>query len=290
MLWLLLMILMSSMESGVEAQNSHGDPCTNQCQQGNPENWCGERRRGPDGRVMRCVEGSRTGQVCVDSCSAKDEDYFWCWTNAHKWGQPWSKLGDHWWNKCGVTDHTVRGKPCVGPCGQQGERYWWCRDDAQSSSSWDYCSPTGEVRPVGYTVRGHACLGECAQHGENYWWCSKSTRWGKAKKNRKGEWVMKSGTDYWWDYCSPSKTRTRYNIACTSDCVSDGEKYFWCYTGGSKWDYCSPEPSSTEEITSKGGWTCNGVCSKMASSYDFCEIRGKASFFEKSWWDFCTPK
>merc|ERR1712192_216534 len=111
---------------------------------------------------------------------------------------------------------------------------------------------------------------------------------GKAKKNRKGEWVMKSGTDYWWDYCSPSKTRTRYNIACTSDCASDGEKYFWCYTGGSKWDYCSPEPSSTEEITSKGGWTCNGVCSKMASSYNFCEIRGKASFFEKSWWDFCT--
>ena len=36
-------------------------------------------------------------------------------------------------------------------------------------------------------------------------------RWGKAKKNRKGEWVMKSGTDYWWDYCSPSKTRTRYS-------------------------------------------------------------------------------
>ena len=44
------------------------------------------------------------------------------------------------------------------------------------------------------------------------------------------------------------------------------------------------------QITSKGGWTCNGVCSKMASSYNFCEIRGKASFFEKSWWDFCTPK
>ena len=37
-------------------------------------------------------------------------------------------------------------------------------------------------------------------------------RWGKAKKNRKGEWVMKSGTDYWWDYCSPSKTRTRFTM------------------------------------------------------------------------------
>ena len=48
--------------------------------------------------------------------------------------------------------------------------------------------------------------------------------------------------------------------------------------------------STLFQITSKGGWTCNGVCSKMASSYNFCEIRGKASFFEKSWWDFCTPK
>ena len=149
-----LAMLMAQMEDGVEAQNSHGDPCTNQCQkvqhhhhhlhrhrhhsssssedesslspisvkrsnglmsvniwlrnpnqlsssfsgkpkelvrrviinlssssssshhchqhyhihhyhhvdrhfQGNPKNWCGERRRGPDGRVMRCVEGSR---------------------------------------------------------------------------------------------------------------------------------------------------------------------------------------------------------------------------------------
>ena len=121
----------------------------------------------------------------------------------------------------------------------------------------------------------------------------------------------------------------RYNIRIINNMLW-GEKYFWCYTGGSKWDYCSPEPTSTEEvatyhfwwhwwrymfwpelsrwfqllmtlvpidiltrtfqITSKGGWTCNGVCSKMASSYNFCEIRGKASFFEKSWWDFCTPK
>ena len=27
-----------------------------------------------------------------------------------------------------------------------------------------------------------------------------------------------------------------------------GEKYFWCFTSGSKWDYCSPEPTSTEEV------------------------------------------
>ena len=40
-------------------------------------------------KIIFKIQIHRTGQVCVDSCSAKGEDYFWCWTNAHKWGQPW---------------------------------------------------------------------------------------------------------------------------------------------------------------------------------------------------------
>ena len=140
----------------------------------------------------------------MDSCSAKGEDYFWCWTNAHRWGADW-------WNYCGVHGtthhgHTVKvgrlvlipdwsqGVPCVQPCGQHGAQYWWCRSDHQDDGQWDYCSPPGQVKHentqkmtstplfqvqlVEYTRHGHACLGECGQHGENYWWCAKSQRSG----------------------------------------------------------------------------------------------------------------
>ena len=33
--------------------------------QGKADAWCGERRRSPDGRVMRCVEGSRCHHILL---------------------------------------------------------------------------------------------------------------------------------------------------------------------------------------------------------------------------------
>ena len=80
----------------------------------------------------------------------------------------------------------------------------------------------------------------------------------------------------------------RYNLPCTDPCASRGEKYFWCHTETS-WDYCSPESTATEELVTKGGLKCNGVCDKMSSSYTFCETK-QATGIIRSWWDYCTPK
>ena len=101
----------------------------------------------------------RYGLECVDSCSAKEseryflsyqveiflaqnESYFWCWTNAQ------NDVSDYW-EKCGTSkgdqSYTVRGVPCQSICERKTEEYWWCRDNDQDSSSWDYCSPPGQV-------------------------------------------------------------------------------------------------------------------------------------------------
>jgi len=254
------------------AQNNIGDPCTNECEPGNPLAWCGERRFDPAGHVVRCVQGTKFGMECVDSCSAKNESYFWCWTNAQ------NDVSDYW-EKCGTSkgeqSYTVRGVPCQSICERKAEEYWWCRDNDQDPSSWDYCSPPGQVRPVQYTMHGHACLGLCDKHGENYWWCPKSRRWAGTDSQAEDE---------WWDYCSPSKHRTRYNEPCREPCASQGESYFWCYTASS-WDYCSPEPDIVQETRTKSGFLCNGICDKMSSSYFFCEMKMATGW---SWWDYCT--
>merc|ERR1712126_473051 len=122
------------------AQNNLGDECSNQCEEGNPYHWCGKMRQDSFGRVLRCAEGTMIGQACIDSCSSKDESYFWCWTNNHEVG-----TGSDWWNYCGVEGHTKKGVPCVGVCARQGENYWWCRTDKVDSGAWDYCSPPGQV-------------------------------------------------------------------------------------------------------------------------------------------------
>merc|ERR1712013_708474 len=118
------------------AQNNIRDPCTNECQPGDPYSWCGERRYDSSGQVVRCVQGSRYGQECVDSCSAKKENYFWCWTNAHANGQ------SDYWEKCGTSkgdqSYTVKGVPCRSICEMKestlSNNYWWCRDDDQDPS------------------------------------------------------------------------------------------------------------------------------------------------------------
>merc|ERR1711973_1853 len=101
------------------AQNNIRDPCTNECQRGDPYSWCGERRYDPAGQVVRCVQGSRYGQECVDSCSAKNEHYFWCWTNAHANGQ------SDYWEKCGTSkgdqSYTVKGGSLSDHLRDEGE-------------------------------------------------------------------------------------------------------------------------------------------------------------------------
>merc|ERR1711971_418016 len=86
------------------AQNNIGDPCTNECEPGNPLAWCGERRFDPAGHVVRCVQGTKFGMECVDSCSAKNESYFWCWTNAQ------NDVSDYW-EKCGTSKGVQRQRP-----------------------------------------------------------------------------------------------------------------------------------------------------------------------------------
>ena len=83
-------------------------------------------------------------------------------------------------------------------------------------------------------MHGHACLGLCDQHGENYWWCPKSRRFPHTFHRPLSHLASSmwdphpvvcyhlspsrwAGTDSqaedeWWDYCSPSKHRTRFFI------------------------------------------------------------------------------
>jgi len=270
-----------------QAQNNPGDECSNQCEEGNPYHWCGKMRQDSSGRVLRCAEGTKIGQACIDSCSSKDESYFWCWTNNHEVG-----TGSDWWNYCGVEGHTKKGVPCVGVCARQGENYWWCRTDKVDSGAWDYCSPPGQVTLVQYTRYGHSCLGGvgngiCGRHGTDYFWCAKSLRWVEDENNDY------SSDDDWWEYCSPDNLHTRYGETCRDECASRGYGYFWCYTGqsGSSWDYCSPQPYSAQEVITKGGSKCAGICDRMSSGYGFCEIketRRNLIMTMVSWWDYCT--
>merc|ERR1711962_931459 len=177
-----------------QAQNNLGDECSNQCEEGNPYHWCGKMRQDSFGRVMRCAEGTKIGQPCIDSCSS---------------------------------------------------------------------------------------------NGQSYFWCAKSLRWVEDDNNDY------SSDDDWWEYCSPDNTHTRYGEPCRDECASRGYSYFWCYTGqsGSSWDYCSPQPYSAEEVITKGGSKCAGICDRMSSGYGFCEIketRKNLILTMVSWWDYCT--
>ena len=79
--------------------------------------------------------------------ASQNENYFWCWTNAHADGQ------SDYWEKCGTSkgdqSYTVKGVPCQSICEMKesplSNNYWWCRDDDQDPDSWDYCSPPGQV-------------------------------------------------------------------------------------------------------------------------------------------------
>ena len=58
-----------------------------------------------------------------------------------------------YWEKCGTSkgdqSYTIKGVPCQSSCEMKKktltEDYWWCKDNDQDPSSWDYCSPPGQV-------------------------------------------------------------------------------------------------------------------------------------------------
>jgi len=259
-------LIFSFIVSLVQTQWSPYDPCTNECEEGNPTHWCGKHRLDSSGQAYKCVQATRYGDTCVSTCGTREENYFWCWTNAHN-------APEEYWEYCGLEGYTTKGVPCVGECSQEGEKYWWCSTDKEDLSVWDYCSPPGQVQKIDYTRYGHGCLGACAQHGSDYWWCSKSIRW-TAKTEVDSD-------DDWWEYCSPDKNHTRYNVPCLDECASRGYSYFWCYTTDGTWDYCSPQANTTNNDQ-----ICNGICDRMSESYTFCETKFKTGLTD-SWWDYC---
>ena len=143
-----------------------------------------------------------------------------------------------YWEKCGTSkdeqSYTVKGVRCQNSCEMKRktltEDYWWCNDDDQDPSSWDYCSPPGQVlekinkfKSKKETTR----CGLCNTQGMAtlVWGCALSrgrTTGGAqspAGRLRKIHLSLSrwAGTDNqeeddWWEYCSPSKHRTRLNI------------------------------------------------------------------------------
>merc|ERR1712223_459607 len=69
------------------------------------------------------------------------------------------------------------------------------------------------------TYKGTSCSIDCGTYGERYYWCYTSLDE--------------------WDYCSDTRSYTRYGEACKTSCAKGEETYYWCrkYDGG--WDYCS---------------------------------------------------
>jgi len=252
----------------------HDDLCTNECSDTDPRYWCGNHKEDPAGRVMRCVQYTRYGEICVAECGGRKK-YNWCLTNALKLSE-----GD-WWDYCSLVGYTINKDPCVDECGRQGEKYWWCHTSKDDTSAWDYCSPPGLVKPVQYTVRGDQCISECRQHGENYHWCTKSM-----------DYCDEDSCDDDWDYCSLDQLHTRYNYQCREPCSRQGgTNYYWCYQEDGSWEYCSPVPqlgvhiSDHVELT-RYGVKCRDKCGLKGEDYYWCTKHGGSL---SSWWDYCSP-
>jgi len=159
--------------------------------------------------------------------------------------------------------------------------YYYCH----TSTSWDYCSPPGEVKPLQLNMRGSQCKGECDHHGEEYTWCSKNLDYCKHDG--------KSGTkcDDWWEYCSIDNMHTRYGAQCKDDCSMRGEDYYWCNTA-TGWDYCSPKAEDGVHVSLKAefdiyGHECINLCDTHGYNYFWCKPIGGRS---GTWWDYCSKE
>jgi len=256
----------------------YDEVCTNECSDTDPRYWCGKHKEDPAGRLMRCVQYTRYGDICVAECGGKEKKYNWCLTNSIKIGDG---VGEgYWWEYCSLVGYTIKKAECVDECARHGERYWWCHISKVDTSAWDYCSPPGLVKPVQYTVNGDECISECRQHGENYHWCTKSM-----------DYCNEDSCDWDWDYCSLDEDHTRYNYKCTEKCDKKGTSYYWCNKEGGSWDYCSPaaklgvHKSDHVELT-RYGVKCRDVCGLKGENYYWCTQHGGDY---NNWWDYCSP-
>lgn len=214
-----------------------GQNCTNECGGDQVTNWCGQRRQGDTGKILRCAETTKDGWMCMTSCGYNDESYTWCWTGVHLNAQ---------WDYCTPSDgqviqvmYTIYGQQCAGKCGQQGKDYWWCYKSMRWHGSkvrdddWDYCS-----RDDRHTRYNKECRDSCSPRGLDYYWCHT--------------------TDDSWDYCSPRVENiepevTREGGRCVGICDQRDQDYYWCHAEGinssyweireSYWDYCGPNAS-----------------------------------------------
>ena len=257
----------------------HDDDCTNECSDSDPRYWCGKHKEDASGRVMRCVQYTKYGGVCVAECGGK-EKYNYCLTNAHKLDE-----GD-WWEYCSLVGYTINRGKCTDECGMRGESYFWCHTDLTKPSKWDYCSPPGLVKPVQFTRKGAECISECRQQGENYHWCTRSLNYCCT-----GDECWKNSCDDYWDYCSLDEDHDRYNYRCAEPCDNKGTSYYWCNKEKGGWDYCSPTPklgvhlSDHIELT-RYGVKCRDICGLKGEDYYWCSQHGSSVW---NWWDYCSP-
>jgi len=260
----------------------YDEVCTNECSETDPRYWCGKNKEDAAGHVMRCVQYTRYGEICVAECGGKEKKYNWCPTNALRIANQGFQLGEGiWWEYCSLVGYTVKKEPCIDECGLNGERYFWCHTDKDHTSKWDYCSPPGLVKPVQYTVNLDECISECRQQGENYHWCTKSM-----------DYCSEEGRCDWsWDYCSMDGDHSRYNYKCKEKCGNKGTSYYWCELENGGWDYCSPSAqlgvhkSDHVELT-RYGIKCRDVCGLKGEKYYWCSQHGGD---KQNWWDYCSP-
>jgi len=213
-----------------------GHGCTNECDGDQETAWCGERRKGDTGEILRCAERTKGGYMCMDTCDYRGESYTWCKTGVHVPNQ---------WDYCSPSDgeviqvmYTIYGQQCSGKCEQQGKDYWWCYKSVKFASgktndaNWDYCSSDDT-----HTRYNKECRNECSPRGEDYYWCHTK--------------------DDSWDYCSPRVETIEPEITkgggrCAGICARRDESYFWCHAqdiSSGWWDYCGPNASTSSKLT-----------------------------------------
>lgn len=73
---------------------------------------------------------------------------------------------------------------------------------------------------------------------------------------------------------------TRHDELCVSECVKNGQRYYWCWTGNLawNWNYCSPRKN-----VDRYGTSCrsNHPCERHGSSYNWCYIDSNRN------WEYC---
>ena len=99
----------------------------------------------------KCTSNSfscRYNKPCLDSCSSRGENYFWC----HTEGGSWDYCSPAW-PTTAVTVMTKGGKECTGICDKYSSCYEWCIS-LGSDGGWGYCGSGcgGLFRPVWWIV------------------------------------------------------------------------------------------------------------------------------------------